>query len=43
MRGAMVEVAGDAQSAQFVFANVGSKVVNEPTGLLLILEAPLST
>ena len=42
LRGAMVEVVGDAQSAQFVFANGGSQVVDEPTGLLLILEALLS-
>ena len=39
----MVEVAGHAQSAQFMFANGGSKVVDEPTGLLLTLEAPLCT
>ena len=43
MRGAMVEVEGDAQSAQVVFANGGSQVVEEPTGLLFIPEAPLST
>ena len=43
MLGAMIEVVGDAQSAQFVFANGGSQVVDEPTGLLLIPEAPLRT
>ena len=43
LRGAMVEVVGYAQSAQFVFANGDSQVVDEPTGLLLIPEALLRT
>ena len=40
----MVEVVGDAQPAQFVYANGCSQVLvmDEPTGLLLILEALLS-
>ena len=37
----MVEIVGDAQSAGYVFANGGSQVVDERTGLLLILEALL--
>ena len=32
---------GDEQSAAFVFANGSSQVVDERTGLLLVLEAPL--
>ena len=41
LRGTMVEIVGDAQSAGYVFANGGSQVVDERTGLLLILEALL--
>ena len=42
LQGAVVEIVGDAQSAQYVLANGGSQVVGVDTGLLLILEAPLS-
>ena len=41
LRGTVVEVVRDAQSATYVFANGGSQVVDERTGLLLILEALL--
>ena len=37
LRGTVVEVVGDAQSAECVVANGGSQVVDERTGLLLIL------
>ena len=41
LQGTVVEIVGDAQSAQYVFANGGSQVVDDDTGLLLILEALL--
>jgi len=41
LRGKVVLIVGDAQSARFVFAKGGSQVVDDETGLLLITEALL--
>ena len=43
IRGSLIEIVGDSQCASYIFANGGSQVVDEESGLLLLTDTLIAT